>query len=67
MHPKDLVFMALCMALCAMGFLVSFLMKGQLFEAIFSGAAMLFFFVLVTLFIAEAELPQARRRNRRVA
>jgi ribosome-associated toxin RatA of RatAB toxin-antitoxin module len=66
MHPKDVVFMSLCMALCSMGFLVSFLMKGQLFEAIFSGAAMLFFFGLVTCFIADAQIPQARRRSHRV-
>lgn len=64
MHPKDLVFMALCMALCAMGFLSSFLMQARLFEAIFAGAVMLGCFGYVTLFIASAKLPQAWRRQR---
>ncbi len=63
MHPKDIVFMALCMALSAMGFLTSFLMQGQLFAAIFAGAVMLLCFIVVTMFIVCAKVPQAFRRQ----
>ncbi len=66
MHPKDKVFMALCMSLCAMGFLSAWLLEGRLLLAILAGAAMLLCGGYVTHFIADAQIPQARRRSHRV-
>lgn len=63
MHPKDNAFMALCLALCAMGFLMANLMKGQWFDAIFSAVVMVGAAVFVVRFIARAQLPQAFRRG----
>ena len=61
MHPKDNVLMALCLALCAMGFLIANLMKGAWFDAIFAAVVMLGAGAYVVRFIALAQLPQARR------
>ena len=64
MNPKDNVFMALCLALCAMGFLIANLMKGLWFDATFAAVVMIGAAVYVVRFIARAQLPQAFRRNR---
>ena len=53
--------MALCLALCAMGFLIANLMKGAWFDAIFAAVVMLGAAAFVLRFIAQAQLPQARR------
>lgn len=65
MHPKDLVFMALCLALCAMGFLVTNLLRGLWGDAAFAGFVMVGAAAYVTRYVARTPLPQALYRRGR--
>ncbi|HRO86892.1 MAG TPA: hypothetical protein PLH21_02505 [Chiayiivirga sp.] len=62
-HPKDKVLLALALALCAMGTLVSSLIYGLFAQAIFAGVVMLIAAGIVVRFIGIVELPMALRRR----
>ena len=65
MHPKDLVFMALCLALCAMGFLVTNLARGLWFDAAFAGIVMVGAVAYVVRYVSRTPLRQALYRRGR--
>lgn len=63
MNTKDQVFFALCLALSAMGFAVTNLLRGLWFDAAFALVVMLLAGGFVVRFIVRAQLPQAFRRH----
>lgn len=65
MHPKDKVLLALALALCAMGFLVTNLVRGLWFDAAFAGLVMAGAAGYVLRFVACVPLPQAMYRRGR--
>lgn len=63
MHPKDIVTIALALALCAAGFLILNLARGLLADAAFAFVVMVGAAGYVLRFIAAMPLPQAVYRR----